>query len=242
MPYILRITFIIFTLLTSNISALASDAALSRIIGFSPDGKYFTFEQYGIGDVSGKPFSDIFFIDTIKNTWVEPPVRVLIDDQTADISKARILALAKATPTIKSLNTTSHGFILVSNPISQFGNDKYMADFGTNPNAPGYDRYKMQLTLHNAPNKKCESYAPDTKMFSLTLTSKSNQNITRNYADINMPSSRNCALDYSISEIHYFETTNNDIIFMALINIMSYGWEGLDRRFIAVPFYVQKQN
>ncbi|PCI87818.1 MAG: hypothetical protein COB24_05205 [Hyphomicrobiales bacterium] len=240
MSCILRITFIVFTLLTSNISALASDAAFSRIIGFSPDGKYFTFEQYGIGDASGLPFSEIFFIDTIKNTWVEPPVRVLIDDQTADISKARILALAKATPTIKSLNTTLHGFTLVSNPITQFGNDKYTADFGTNPNAPDYDRYKIQLSLQDAPNKKCESYAPDTKMFSLTLTSESNQNITRSYADTNMPSSRNCALDYSISEIHYFETTNNNVIFMTFINIMSYGWEGLDRRFIVIPFYVQK--
>lgn len=240
MSYIFRIIFIVFAILTSHISALAGDAALSRIIGFSPDGKYFTFEQYGIGDASGLPFSEIFFIDTIKNIWAEKPVRILMDDQTADISKARILALAKATPTIQKFNTTLHGFTLVSNPITQFGGDKYMAEFGTNPSAPSYDRFKMQLTLQNAPVENCKSLAPNTKMFSLTLTSESNQNITRNYADKNLPSSRNCALDYSISEIHYFVTTNNDIIFMTFINIMSSGWEGLDRRFMVIPFYVQK--
>lgn len=239
MYYFFRIIFITFALLTSYISALAGDAALSRIIGFSPDGKYFTFEQYGIGDASGLPFSEIFFIDTINNVWIEKPVRVLIDDDTADISKARILALAKATPTIKRLNTTLHGFTLVSNPITQLGGDKYMADFGTNPNAPLYNRFKMQLTLRDAPSEDCKSHAPNTKMFSLTLTSESNQNITRNYADTNMPSSRNCALDYSISEIHYFETTDNAVIFMTFINIMSYGWEGLDRRFMVIPFHVK---
>lgn len=239
MFYIFRIIIITFTLFTSYFSALAGDAALSRIIGFSPDGKYFTFEQYGIGDASGLPFSEIFFIDTINNIWVEPPVRVMIDDDTADISKARILALAKATPTIKKLNTTLHGFTLVSNPITQFGGDKYLADFGTNPSAPLYDRYKIQLTLQDAPSEDCKDFAPDTKMFSLALTSESNQNITHNYADKNLPSSRSCALDYSISEIHYFQATNDAVIFMTFINIMSYGWEGLDRRFMVIPFYIK---
>lgn len=239
MSNILRIIFITLISLTGYINALAGDAALSRIIGFSPDGKYFAFEQYGIEDGSGFPYSEIFFIDTQANSWVENPVRIRIKDETASIAKARIQAVAKATPVIKKLGTTLHGFTLVSNPITQFGGDKYLARFGLNPSAPTFNRFKIQLSLQNASNQKCQSFAPDTKIFKLSLNSESNQNITRNYADTNLPSSRNCALDYSISEVHYFEAVNGDVIFMTFINIMSFGFEGQDRRFMVIPFYIK---
>lgn len=225
---------------TSNIAS-AGDAALNRIIGFSPDGKYFSFEQYGIQDGSGFPYSEIFFIDTQANSWVENPIRISIDDE-ASIAKARIQALAKATPIIKKLGTTLHGFTLVSNPITQFGNDKYIARFGVNPNVPRYNPYKMQLSVQDIKNAKCKSFDQQSKIFSLSLTSQSNPNISQNYADSKLPSSRGCASDYSISEIHYFESINGDVIFMTFINIMSYGFEGPDRRFMVIPFYVKKQN
>lgn len=238
---ILRITFLaILALFCSANIAHAGDAALSRIIGFSPDGKYFAFEQYGIGDASGHPYSEIFFIDTINNVWAEKPVRVNIEDETANISKARIMAVAQATPIIKKLGTTLHGFTLASNPITQFNGDKYIVEFGINPNAPRYYSYKIQLSLRDIKSQKCESFAPETKIFDLVLTSQSNQGIDRNYSDNSLPTSRNCALDYSISEIHYFEAVNGDVVFMTFVNIMSYGWEGLDRRFMVIPFYISK--
>lgn len=238
---ILRITFIALLALTFTISSgFAGDAALSRILGFSPDGKYFAFEQYGIQDGSGFPYSEIFFIDTVKNIWVEDPVRVLIEDETASISKARIMAVAQATPVVKRLGTTLHGFTLVSNPITQINSPKYEVEFGTMPSAPTYNRFKLQLTLSSFSRENCNGFAPDTKIFSLALTSESNQKITRNYADNSLPKSRGCALDYSISEVHYFEALNGDIIFMNFINVMSYGFEGQDRRFMVIPFYVTR--
>ncbi|MGL1922222.1 MAG: DUF2259 domain-containing protein [Hyphomicrobiales bacterium] len=221
-------------------AAQARDAALSRIIGFSPDGKYFAFEQYGVGDASGLPFSEIFFIDTIKNTWVQDPIRILIKDDNITLSQARIKAVVEATPIIKRLGTTLHGFTVASNPITQEVTDRNNINFGVFPDAPSYDRYNLKLTMRNFENEKCKSYAPDTKIFNLALTSLSNQGITRNYADNSLPTSRGCALDYSISEIHFFEATNGDVVFMTFVNVMSYGWEGLDRRFMVTPFYINK--
>lgn len=236
----LKTFFVIFTaILCLANTAHARDAALSRIIGFSPDGKYFAFEQYGIGDGSGFPFSEIFFIDTIKNTWVEDPVRVFIKDDGVSLSKARIKAVAEATPIIKRLGTTLHGFTVVSNPITQEIADRNNINFGVFPDAPLYDSYNIKLTTRSFQSESCKAYG-DIKIFNLDLTSLSNQGITKSYADNSLPKSRDCALDYSISEVHYFEATNGDVVFMTFVNIMSYGWEGRDRRFMVIPFYVSK--
>lgn len=236
-----RITFFAFLafIFAAN-NAIAGDAALKRIMGFSPDGKYFTFEQYGIQDGSGFPYADIFFIDTINNSWVEDPVRVLIKDENISISKVRATAIAKATPTIKSLGTTLHGFTLVSNPITQLDSNKYSVHFGTHPSAPTLNQFKMQLNLQNANSAKCNQIDGQTKIFSLSLTSVATQKLIQNYADSNLPSSRQCPIDYSISDVHYFEAINGDTIFMTFINVMNYGFEGPDRRFMVIPFYVAK--
>lgn len=223
-------------------SISASDAALKRIMGFSPDGKYFAFEQYGIQDGSGFPYVDIFFIDTQNNSWVADttPIHILIKDENTSLAKARAIAIAKATPFVKQLNTVLHGFTLVSNPITQLDSKKYSARFGTHPSAPTLNQFELKLTTQNANSTKCSQYSADTKIFSLSLTSLPTKSLVQNYTDSNLPSSRGCPIDYSISDVHYFEATNGDVIFMTFINIMAYGFEGTDRRFMVIPFYVKK--
>ena len=45
------------------LTALAGESAQFNALGFSDDGRYFAFEQFGIQDGSGFPYSDIFLID-----------------------------------------------------------------------------------------------------------------------------------------------------------------------------------
>ena len=57
--------------------ALAADAADRAIIGFSADGRYFAFEEFGIQDGSGFAYANIFVLDLEDDKWVEgSPVRV----------------------------------------------------------------------------------------------------------------------------------------------------------------------
>ncbi|MCP9229085.1 hypothetical protein NMG46_02305 [Mesorhizobium sp. LMG 17147] len=53
-------------------AAQAGDAAARRIIGFSPDGNYFAFEQYGTLDAgaSDSGWSEIDIIDTRTDQFV----------------------------------------------------------------------------------------------------------------------------------------------------------------------------
>ena len=59
-------------LATSTGAARAGDAAARRIIGFSPDGNYFAFEQYGTLDAgaSASGWSEIDIIDTRTDQFV----------------------------------------------------------------------------------------------------------------------------------------------------------------------------
>ncbi len=235
-------------LLSLPSSAFAADAALMRIIGFSPDGKYFAFEQYGIQDGSGFPYVDIFFINSHANSWVKnaPPIRLIIKDDATSLSKARARAIAKATPKIKQLGTMLHGFTLVSKPITQLDGDKYSSQFGIHPSAPRLNQYELKLTTQTTNAPTCQQYIDQPiKIFSLSLTAlkshpPSKDKLIKTYTDTNLPKSRGCALDYTIDQVHYFEADNGDKIFMTFINIMKLGFEGQDRRYMVIPFVIKK--
>jgi predicted secreted protein len=73
--------FLLF-LAGANSIARAGDAAGREVIGFSPDGRYFAFEQYGVQDGSGFAYSDIMVIDATSDAWVVgTPVRKRADDE-----------------------------------------------------------------------------------------------------------------------------------------------------------------
>lgn len=83
--------------------AQAGDAAARRIVGFSPDGNYFTFEQYGQLDAgaSASGWSEIDIIDTRTDQFVGgKPIRIVDESEeaTLTIDQARKQAAAEAAP------------------------------------------------------------------------------------------------------------------------------------------------
>ena len=82
--------------------AAAGDAAALRVIGFSPDGTIFAFEQYTMLYEDEAAFSEYFLIDTRTDRYLPgTPIKVLLrDDDGNDEKKAREQAAAKAAPLI----------------------------------------------------------------------------------------------------------------------------------------------
>ena len=77
-------------LLASCGCALAADGAEFNAIGYSPDSRYFAFEQYGVQDGSGFPYWQVFVVDLKTNEWVKgAPVRVVLENEQAKLSAAR---------------------------------------------------------------------------------------------------------------------------------------------------------
>lgn len=76
--------------LLTTLAAKAGDVAEMRPIGFSPDGRFFAFEQFGEQDGSGFAYAEIQVIDTQTDTYVEGTlVSVLIRREEASIGEAR---------------------------------------------------------------------------------------------------------------------------------------------------------
>src|SRR3569833_2885359 len=49
--------------------ALAGDRANLNILGYSEDGRYFAFEEYGVHDGAGGNYSSIYVIDLPADKW-----------------------------------------------------------------------------------------------------------------------------------------------------------------------------
>ncbi len=222
-------------------SALAADTAERRIIGFSPDGKWFAFEQFGVQDGSGFPFHHVFIIDVVNDKWAPgTPIYERIDDETATSLQVRNKARVKAAPELAKLKIINPGFLLASNPVTEVGSDANRIGFRTVRNWVGPPPEKFTLRLQTTTTAKPESCAysdSELKLFSLTLAFEDNPP-KQVYADKHLPSSRGCAHDYRISDVLIHEENFKPERFVVLIQVYTQGFEGSDLNYMAVPVAV----
>ncbi|MCF7929657.1 MAG: DUF2259 domain-containing protein, partial [Spirochaetales bacterium] len=67
---------IVVVLITAlSIPAVAGDIASFVNLGFSRDGNYFLFGQYGVGDSDGKPYAELYTVDVSKNSFASSGVK-----------------------------------------------------------------------------------------------------------------------------------------------------------------------
>src|SRR5215207_8757888 len=78
------------------VKIFAGDYANIHFIGFSRDGKYLAFEQYGTADGSGFPYADLYLLDVEKNVFAAKPFEVYLEKERATEQDAvkRVEALA----------------------------------------------------------------------------------------------------------------------------------------------------
>ena len=172
--------------------ALADDYAQRRILGFSPDGHYFAFEQFGVGDPSGIAFSDIFVIDTRKNRWLkDTPLSVALEPDDDDIShprEARRLNAAKAGVILKSLAIEPNYRILASNPMNQESVDPHRVSFRLSEGkfGPIHDLVLSEFHLKH-PNEGEPPVAGFTLGIGQGLEGTESGELVGGYAKIEMP-------------------------------------------------------
>jgi predicted secreted protein len=217
--------------------ALAADGAQSRAIGYSADGKYFAFEQFGVQDGSGFPYWDVFVLDLAANDWVKgTPVRILVEDEEQRLPEARRQAMAKAGPVIERLAITEPADLLLANPFTEAVPDRTRVRFGIfhNTMEPPYELSVANVDLP-AP---ADCSDPDFKPYGMALTLKvltTGKSVTI-ARDESIPKSRLCPLRYDIEAVYTPSGFGNPGLQVALIGVYSRGFEGENRRIIAVPF------
>lgn len=224
---------------------LAADGAQSRALGYSADGKYFAFEQYGVQDGSGFPYWDVFVLDLAKDSWApDTPVRVMVEDETKKLADARKQAMDKASPILTRLSVTSPADLLLANPFTETVPDREKVRFDAYYNSMGgalepKDRGAYELsvrTLDLPAPPECSD--PDFKPMGMKVTIRKidSDKVTTVTVDSAIPKSRNCPLHYDIEAIYAPTDYDSPAPKVVLIGVYSRGFEGEDRRIIAVPF------
>lgn len=216
--------------------AQAGDYAERQILGFSPDGRSFAFEQFGVQDGSGFPYADIFLIDTQTDQWVEgSPFRVLLKDERAQLKWARRDAVTKAGNALRKRLISVPGRILASNPPQELSADPHAVAVNANTVATASpERWTFRIEEIAFSDARCAYYGiSPVKGFRLTLQ-KGDGETTSLHADTALPASRGCPLRYAISDVVIHEPEGANRVFAVLLSVFVHGFEGPDRRFLAV--------
>jgi predicted secreted protein len=229
-------------------TAWSGDAAFLNIIGFSGDGRYFAFEQYGVQDGSAFAYSDVIIADLEKDALVKGTlIRVLAPDEQASLNSVRTKARGQAAETLKSLHIDQPAEIIGSNPITERVSDRKSMSFNLYFDGLGGQLTPPELTKDNdfelfmqdisfPVTKDCYAEDGKTKGFSLSIRKTATGVVTEKYKDTSVPTSRHCPSDYDIDTIASYRDEKGNSVFVAVVAVYQQGFEGPDRRFIAVPF------
>jgi hypothetical protein len=214
--------------------ALAGDRALFDAIGYSSDGRYFAFEEYGVQDGSGFAYSNIYVLDVPADRWVPgAPFSARLEDDGAPLSTVRDQALALAAGTLDDLGITGPVDLLALNGDGEPGDGQTLA-YGLAGFGLEAARDVATLTLEMFPATgptDCAEYTDQpTVGFAL------NRDGVELHRDASLPKSRGCALGYKLYAVvapALFDPPQPAML--AIVSVYPLGFEGPDRRFIAVP-------
>ncbi len=219
--------------------ARAGDTAEVHILGFSKTGGFFAFEQYGIQDGSGFPYSDIFVVDVIGDTWVTPSPfrrRDEIDDGRAPealLTETRARNREMAQPLLVDTAIAGKGKTVGFSPRTELQSDPHHMRVAPreHPDLAG-NPVTLTLSEYALPSTECAGFGANTKGFRLTMT---HNGVTRTLNnDTSVPGSRNCPLGYRIERFVTHFPKEAPPVFAVLIQMDSLGFEGPDRRYLAI--------
>jgi predicted secreted protein len=233
-------------LLTAS-AAEAGDAAARNVLGFSPDGKIFAFEQFTMEYEEEAAFSQYFFVDTARDIYLPgTPVFVRVKgDDGLDEKKARADAAVKAATLVQKHGIRDRGRHLPGKP-SMDPDEIGIYQTGAEPMAVKQeftlsDGRKVQLAIATRPlgKAKCKTGRGiegeyDVKGLILTLTIAGAQTTLQN--DQKLPRSRRCVTNYGIAEAWLHTAADKTLTLAVMVETEDNddSHAGPNRRFMAV--------
>jgi predicted secreted protein len=226
------------TLLVWLLPAFAGDTAAVNVLGFSPDGGVFAFEEYGAQDGSGFPYANRFYIDTATDEFLTgTPVRVTLDDETATVEAARADAKARGEKLFKdTVLDMNRGDLIAFNAVTEYSADPFRLAANPRPIfAPVDPVFEVRLEEFNMQlPEQCKGFDEIMGFRLIRVASTPNDQTVLLHEDSSLPKSRGCPNGYRLGGIQTFYPRSGDPVFAILVAIRSYGFEGPDYRWIAV--------
>lgn len=218
--------------------AHAGDIASLQVIGFSPDAKVFAYEEYGVQDGSGFPYSNIYFVDTSNDSYLKgTPFRVRIDQDMTSIAAARDKARQQAQDLIAQYHLAENpGILAAYNPVSEAGSDPLALSYLTVQSSPAFTEpytLKLEPIPFQRPDK-CKDLTEHYGGFRLLFTQVNGKAASATaYEDKSVPASRGCVSSYRLGGMVL--TGKGSGPHIAMVEVDTFGFEGNDGRWIAVP-------
>jgi predicted secreted protein len=233
--------------------AHAGDGAAVHVLGFSADGRYFAYEQYGEQDGSGTLHSTIIAVETVGDRLVKGmPVAALMDPdhpalgkeprekQLADI---RAKAAADAAALLQQLGIAGAGTqiaaVLNSRSRAMLDPEQVKAVRQTTVSAIPLPTFgadaRLMLREFDIALPRCKDLVPGEHPngFGLTLERKARPTIHLN-RDQTIPTTRGCPEKYGIAEAHALPLPDGSTALAVVIQYFYLALEGPDRRFLVV--------
>ncbi len=225
--------------LLATAPARAGDTAEAEVLGFADDGRLFAFEEFGVQDGSGFPYATIFVIDVETDRWVAgTPVRVLLEDEDSTLAEARAEAEAKLREVVDDEFDPAQAITLAHSPLGEVEADPTRLAFApvipSNPLEDPAHRYGARLELFQAEAEaeNCVDYIGDRPMGFRLSVEREGGGSTVLHADETIPRSRGCPITYRLSRVVVPGYPPERVVI--LVSVFTPGFEGPDRRFIAV--------
>jgi len=231
----------VFLVVLCNLAApaCAADRASASVVGYSADGRYFAFEEFGIQDGSGFAYSTYYMIDLSQDRWVVgTPIRVQADNEGQTLEAIRKTARADAETFLADFAISQPAELLVAIGDGAPDQDGKSLVFGVPaPSEPGAVSGHYELSLQTFDT---ESGSPCMDWFSESavgyrLTISETGPAREIHQDNVLPRSRGCPADYRLFAVYAPFQAFNIAHTIALVSVYVHGFEGLDRRFIAQP-------
>ncbi len=247
-----RVIFVLVILSLLPANLLAIDYAKLNFIGFSNDGKYLAFEEYGTDNgADNESYANIFFVDVAKNSFAAKPInKVLIGSENNpgdSLPAVRTQAKNAAAPNLKKFRivTGNTGDLVVARLITDLGGPNDQSDNDTEVQTSGdqviyftnqmffgpvINKFVLSLKTIEVKLKACENRNPIFK-FELYLRNEGTDAKKERvlHKDPTLPPSRGCAESYSIQNVYLY---NNHIA--VFLNVYLPGLEGKDMRYLVV--------
>ncbi|MGB7287055.1 MAG: DUF2259 domain-containing protein [Salaquimonas sp.] len=238
MKALLHIPSILFALYLSIPSAIAGDFSTREILGFSEDGALFAFEEYGVQDGSGFPYSTIFIINTANDSWVNgSPFRARLDDEQADITQVRQRARTMAGDGLAAItqpgviNATNQPLEIIDDPMRMVARPWHFVP-------PTSDR--MEFRIEALPMSGRDFCNPFGQVYGFRLKQlflEDGGTTKTLHEDSEIPQSRGCPLSYRFADIvTYRVEATRTMITAILVLYETVVFEGPDGRYMAVTY------
>lgn len=241
---LVRLAASLVALFLLALPAAAADRALINMLGYSADGAYFAFEQFGIQDGSGFAHSEIFIVDLVNDKWTAgTPFEVQAEDEERSLADVRAEAMAKAKAQLDQYKIGVPYEITALIGEGELANETGTRVHWSTPACCGAghmqtDSLSLMLDLRGITST--EDYCKDMSPvgFNLYYQDQFGTKALHEDGDV-LPVSRGCTLDYRIyAVIEPFNDYYADEFEprrLAVIATYPFGFEGVDRRFMVVP-------